>query len=81
MGGARELTDLELTIVRLYRCGMTPREIASALGVSVRTVYSAVSRARSLGVSLDAYAELARKVNEVYEAVRSLVEELRKSRR
>ena len=43
-----KLTQTEQRIVELYRRGMKPREIAESLGVSVNTVYKALSKARRI---------------------------------
>ena len=41
-----KLTQTEVRIVEMYRRGARPREIAEALGVSINTVYKALSKAR-----------------------------------
>ena len=41
-----KLTQTEMRIVEMYRRGARPREIAEILGVSINTVYKALSKAR-----------------------------------
>jgi len=41
-----KLTDTEKKVVELYSKGLRPREIAQALGISINTVYKALSKAR-----------------------------------
>lgn len=40
------LTETERRVAELYGRGMRPREIAEALGISINTVYKALSKAR-----------------------------------
>ncbi|MCU7787264.1 helix-turn-helix domain-containing protein [Pyrobaculum sp. 3827-6] len=40
------LTETERRVAELYSRGMRPREIAESLGISINTVYKALSRAR-----------------------------------
>jgi len=41
-----KLTDTEKKVAELYSKGLRPREIAEALGISINTVYKALSKAR-----------------------------------
>jgi len=41
-----KLTATEKKVVELYSKGLRPREIAQALGISINTVYKALSKAR-----------------------------------
>jgi len=41
-----KLTDTERRVAELYSKGLRPREIAEALGISINTVYKALSKAR-----------------------------------
>jgi len=41
-----KLTQTEQRVVELYRRGVRPREIAEVLGISINTVYKALSKAR-----------------------------------
>ncbi|MEZ0319466.1 MAG: helix-turn-helix transcriptional regulator [Pyrobaculum sp.] len=43
------LTDTERKVAELYSKGIRPREIAERLGISINTVYKALSKARKAG--------------------------------
>ncbi|MEM1598252.1 MAG: sigma factor-like helix-turn-helix DNA-binding protein [Pyrobaculum sp.] len=44
-----KLTDTERRVAELYSKGLRPREIAERLGISINTVYKALSKARKVG--------------------------------
>lgn len=55
------LTETERRVAELYSRGMKPRQIAEALGISVNTVYKALSKARKAAevVEIQPLPELA----------------------
>jgi hypothetical protein len=47
------LTETERKVAELYARGLRPREIAERLGISINTVYKALSKARKLAAIAD----------------------------
>jgi hypothetical protein len=47
------LTETERKVAELYARGLRPREIAERLGISINTVYKALSKARKLAAVAD----------------------------
>jgi hypothetical protein len=47
------LTETERRVAELYARGLRPREIAERLGISINTVYKALSKARKLAAIAD----------------------------
>jgi transcriptional regulator with XRE-family HTH domain len=48
-----KLTETERKVAELYARGLRPREIAERLGISINTVYKALSKARKLAAIAD----------------------------
>jgi transposase len=47
------LTETERRVAEMYARGLRPREIAEKLGISINTVYKALSKARKLAAIAD----------------------------
>ncbi|MEM4964119.1 MAG: sigma factor-like helix-turn-helix DNA-binding protein [Pyrobaculum sp.] len=47
------LTETERKVAELYAMGVRPRDIASRLGISINTVYKALSKARRVMPTID----------------------------
>jgi hypothetical protein len=54
-----KLTETERRVAELYSRGMRPREIAESLGISINTVYKALSKARKAMQLAEARVEAA----------------------